>query len=76
MKTDVRSNHRCCASCEYWGGERQLKQNSNGQIFIVDNFLDVRTTAICNCGTSRYCSQNMSANHVVCERYLKWRALR
>ena len=76
MKSEVRTGQKCCASCEYWGGSRQLKPNSYGQIFIVDNFTDVRTVGICNCGQSRNCSKNMSANNVVCERYVKWSALR
>ena len=76
MKVEERATLRCCATCEFWQGARQVKPNSYGQIFIVEDLRDPRTVGVCGCGASRYCSRNMAANNVVCDKYRKWSALR
>ena len=76
MKVEERATLRCCATCEYWRGARQVKPNSYGQIFIVEDFRDPRTVGICGCSASRYCSNAMPANNVVCDKYRKWSDLR
>ena len=76
MKVEERSSLKCCATCHFWQGERQVKPNSYGQFFIVEDFRDARTVGVCGCGASRYCSRQMPANNVVCDKYRKWMALR
>ena len=58
MKVEERGTLRCCATCDYWQGARQVKPNSYGQIFIVEDLRDPRTVGVCGCGASRYCSRN------------------
>lgn len=80
MKVEVRSHRKCCASCNYWGGARELKPNSYGQIFLVENFNDHSTNAssagICRCPQSMYASQMKAPNSTVCNKYSKWFALK
>ena len=76
MKVEERSSLKCCATCHFWQGERQVKPYSNGAYFIVEDLRDIKTVGICGCGASHYCSRPMAANNVVCDKYLKWMALR
>ena len=76
MKVDVHSNHKCCASCFYWSGCREIKPNSYGMQFTVENFNSVKTVGTCTCGQSRYASRSMPANNVPCSYYQKWYALK
>lgn len=76
MKVEVRSSQKCCASCFFWDGERELKPNSYGMIFIVEDFRDVRTVGMCTCARSTFVSRNMPANNVICNCYQKWHALK
>ncbi len=54
MKVDVHSNHKCCASCFYWTGSREVKPNSYGMQFTVEDFNSVKTVGTCTCGKSMY----------------------
>ncbi len=76
MLMNVNSSHKCCASCEFWGGDRQVQPNSGGRGFQVDEFTSVKTVGYCECGRSMYASRERPANAVVCNCYRKWHALK
>lgn len=76
MLNDVYSTHKCCASCEFWNGSRQLKPNAGGRVFQVNDFTSVYTVGLCVCGRSINVSRERSANSVVCNNYQKWQALK
>lgn len=76
MKNQVMSYQKCCASCFYWTGSRELKPNSGGTVFFVENFNSVNTVGVCSCGSSMYASKPRPANAVICNCYQKWFALK
>lgn len=76
MINDILSNQRSCGSCEFWSGVRQLKPNSGGRVFQVENYYSVHTVALCVCGNSEHVSRQRTPNSVTCRCYQKWHALK
>lgn len=76
MKNDVMANVRCCGSCEYWSGSRQVKPNSGGTVYQVEDFYSPQTSGSCLCGKSVFASRERVANGAFCNCYQKWRALK
>ena len=76
MLQTVMATQKCCASCEYWRGNRSLQPNAQGRAFTVKDFSAVKTTGICECGKSTHAGRERPANSVTCNQYLKWQALK
>ncbi len=69
--TSFPSSNEKCATCEYWGGERELK--SGGHSVSVSSVNDYGE---CYAGTFSSVTQGFPACRQKCKNYEKWRALK
>lgn len=71
MAKMYRADAETCATCDYWAGEREIKQH--GSYVVVESPM---TKGECNAPKTGPSGHDHQANHAGCRQHCKWGVLK